>query len=355
MTLRQTRDEEEKNGKLNTRAEKNAGRTKHRVKKQMQPRIVVSFSTVPARLVALNKFCEELKVNVRPFCDEIYAFLPTISRDGVPYDVTDSHKVTMKNCGITYVKIEKDFGPISKLAPVLHLEEEPSTVCLTVDDDLLVRSCLIEQLLKKAEEHPDASFSSCGWITGPAPPFTVQQVTEPAEDTLVDVVEGCGVNVFRRGHFGSLQQLLDFIDAHPEIGTGHDDHLVSAYLAEQKVPRMVVAINRFSCMSFLHSRGDVIPGISDADGFFREVVILMRALCRSGHYGQVDYKLRESFFVAALFGVVFLILSAVSWQSGRVALSGLFFVVALISTSNLWLTAYHFYAMFGDGPGLVES
>jgi hypothetical protein len=276
-----------------------------------------------------------LKVAVRPFCHNIYAFIPTLSRKGVPYGISETHRITMQECGVTYVSLETDLGPLSKFAPVLEIEKDPSTICLTLDDDVLLHACLIEQLLAKAAEHPDASFSSSGWITGPAPPWSLAFVTEPQRDTWVDVIEGTGVNVFRRGHFGELQDLLNFSAQHPEIGIGHDDHILSAYLAVMEIPRMVVAINRFSCMWLLPE--NKFGGLSGADGFFEEVLETMQALCRSGHYGRVAYSFVDSLVIGTLLGGAFLFAAVIAFCTRQWCLAALFVVLALVCGRDLLL------------------
>jgi hypothetical protein len=45
-------------------------------------------------------------------------------------------------------------------------------------------------------------------------------------------------------------------------------------------------------------------GLSNAEGFFEEVLRIMQALCRSGHYGRVSYRLEDSLIIGCVLALV---------------------------------------------------
>lgn len=126
-------------------------------------RVVVSLTTIPERDVLLVRHLQSLLHQTRmPDC--IYLHVPRVSRKGQPYDwphlralarrVDPSGRVVHVNC------IETDWGPITKLLPVLSLEPDRSTQLVLVDDDVIYDPRLLERLLDPAyQRFPAVGFA----------------------------------------------------------------------------------------------------------------------------------------------------------------------------------------------------
>ncbi len=126
-------------------------------------RVVVSLTTIPERDVLLMRNLQSLLRQTR-VPDRIYLHVPRVSRKGQPYDwphlralarrVDPSGQVVYVNC------VESDWGPITKLLPVLSLEPDPSTQLILVDDDVIYDPRLLERLLDPAfQRFPAVGFA----------------------------------------------------------------------------------------------------------------------------------------------------------------------------------------------------
>lgn len=110
-------------------------------------KVVISLTTIPDRLEhmypALSSILDQ-SVKV----DEIYLNLPKVSRKGKEYILPEYMK-KLKNIKINW--LEKDFGPSTKLIPMLASQEK-NTRIIVMDDDNLYHYNTVERLMKKFEE-----------------------------------------------------------------------------------------------------------------------------------------------------------------------------------------------------------
>lgn len=102
-------------------------------KNQQEPRMVVSCTTIPERVneILLFFLCSIKNQIKKP--DKIYLHIPSYcKRRNQYYDLTKIQPY-LKDIYVNH--IETDYGPITKLLPVLDLEKDPSTMIILVDDD----------------------------------------------------------------------------------------------------------------------------------------------------------------------------------------------------------------------------
>lgn len=111
-------------------------------------RVVISLTTTPERIVHLKPTLVSLLDSTRRV-DEIRINLPYISKRGQPY-VIPKWLESLKS--IRLARIEQDWGPGSKIYPAL-LEEDPQTVIIAIDDDMIYGSSLIENLVAQYYHH----------------------------------------------------------------------------------------------------------------------------------------------------------------------------------------------------------
>src|SRR4029077_17098072 len=67
-------------------------------------------------------------------------------------------------CEIVY--IEEDYGPICKILGPLIKEENGNTLIITVDDDIIYPSNLIEKFLEYHDKYPNSALCSAGLSLG---------------------------------------------------------------------------------------------------------------------------------------------------------------------------------------------
>lgn len=112
-------------------------------------RVVVSLSTIPSRVKYLSEAIESL-LKQSYSIDRIYINLPYRSlRENVEYPLLEEDfldpRVTILRC--------EDRGPITKLYPVLDVENDPQTIIITVDDDIHYPQDRIQTLVDWAERN----------------------------------------------------------------------------------------------------------------------------------------------------------------------------------------------------------
>lgn len=108
-------------------------------------RLVVTLSTLPHHTHLLTPTLHSLLAQSAR-ADTIYVAVPEISRrTGKPYG-----NVTVPD-GVTVLRSEKDYGPLTKLLPAVMAERDPSTIIITVDDDKIYDTDLLLHLAWHAE------------------------------------------------------------------------------------------------------------------------------------------------------------------------------------------------------------
>ena len=116
------------------------------------PRVVVSLSTIPERLPFIQPTLESLLLHQTLPADAVYLVLPehkffgTSKDEKIEYTFPDFLTSPPKGLIVSHPKY--DYGPISKILPILSIEEDPSTRIIYVDDDVIYEPKLLELLVK---------------------------------------------------------------------------------------------------------------------------------------------------------------------------------------------------------------
>lgn len=199
--------------------------------KRKDRRVVVSFSTIPSRVPYLARAFEQiLKQTVQP--DRIYLCLPRYSKkeqcEYPPVNVPP--RVRVLHC--------EDYGPITKLAPVLRVEKDPDTILLVMDDDMEYEANRFSQLIEYSKDAPYAALSGDGWIVGNWWNY-YGYVRNPPTLTAVSIIQGCSVCLYYRKFF--TKDILEY-PKDPVIQRSayiNDDIWISGYLAKKGIVRLV--------------------------------------------------------------------------------------------------------------------
>ena len=208
-------------------------------------RLVASLTTLPHRLANIDVTLESLvSQHVKP--NVIYLNIPKqYSRFHISVDSTLVARLMDKfnnRYGIPLVvnRLDKDLGPISKLLPTLRQENDPETIIITVDDDMIFKPTLFGILLQSHLNNPSIAFGVSGQmidmdIDGSVHVRTAWKWKDGAYP--VDILEGFTGAIYRRDFF-DVDILADI--PHPCVST--DDIWISAHLAHRGFPRVKLAI-----------------------------------------------------------------------------------------------------------------
>jgi hypothetical protein len=228
----------------------------------MPERIVFTLTTIPGRYEQLYKTLKSLHFQTLK-ADSIYLAVPKIcARLNQSYpSLPDKIR---KLC--TVVRIEKDYGPITKLIGALLKETDLNTIIVSVDDDRIYESNLLEEIVKKIRRFPKIAIGAAGFRIGSFPFYLMGARTHRYNPLLewfapdfdlnggtVDILAGYAGIAYRRSFFPEPKQLksklLNYVFSNRDLFK-NDDVLISAYLdsvgIERRIFRLPDNISLFS-------------------------------------------------------------------------------------------------------------
>lgn len=180
-------------------------------------RVVATCTTLPDRYNKLYRTLQTLH-NQTFKLDEIYLTLPyRAKRLNQTYsDLPDKIK---KLCQV--VRVEEDYGPITKLYGALIKEKD--ALIISVDDDALYDPYLVEALVNKHKERPNVAITGGGWLVDNFSFYNIHMNSNfvkhlnpltgfpiPNEGRKIDVVTGSSGVLYQRDFFPSPKKLHQF-------------------------------------------------------------------------------------------------------------------------------------------------
>lgn len=208
-------------------------------------RIVGSMTTLPDRLSFIKTPIKYILRQSVPL-DILYLHIPLKTMKNKEYnipsdfldDISGFHtKVIINRCDI-------DYGPITKLAPILEIEKNPDTYIVTFDDDIIVHKDVIKCLKNRIRLYERACVGFSGICRGTFP-FYFQYVIDNNKDHPVDWIQGVHVVMYKRDFFTNIEDLITFGDDTPlkDILVFNDDHRISSYLSSRNIMRISIGYN----------------------------------------------------------------------------------------------------------------
>ncbi|CAH0486169.1 unnamed protein product [Peronospora farinosa] len=196
-------------------------------------RVVVSLTTTPNRIDKVMDSVRSLtKQSLLP--DQIYVNIPTGPMKRHPERSYDEIEIPLELTSLTpLVHINRcvDDGPATKLLGALRLENNASTLIITLDDDFVYPPELVASLAWEAEAKPDDVLGVCGWGMLPmwhqvgVVPAYVPYFMRP-NGRYVDILQACCGNAYRRGFFTDVEALAVI----PPVCVTVDDVWIAGYL-----------------------------------------------------------------------------------------------------------------------------
>lgn len=217
-----------------------------------KPRVVATFTTLPDRYDLVRKSITSIS-NQNWTLDAIYLTIPHRAKrlnkeyPPVPDDIN-------KLC--TIIRIEEDYGPITKIYGALVSETDPNTIIISCDDDVIYHPNLVSKLVEHSIENSSISICGTGALIGKgiipflsiisslAPFRKWNGLTGPTvskKGRAVDLIFGVAGVLYRRGFFPDNQNLYEELLRHTENEYVflNDDVLISGYLSRKGIKRMV--------------------------------------------------------------------------------------------------------------------
>lgn len=230
------------------------------------PRVVVSFTSLPGRLEHVTQTLNYFLRGQTKLPDKIYVNLPTYSvREGRAYSIPENlHQYieSLDNAQRSIVVlnvVKNDYGPATKLLPTLLEETDPSTIIVTVDDDVFYPDFYLEDLYKAATRYPDKAVGYVGYRVNPGGEGYVKFDSQGLEEDLeVDVLGGVTGIAYRRAllHAPAMFSYL----YHPVEAFYVDDDYISGQLGRAGRGKVVLGNSRVGNYMF---STDVIKPVSE--------------------------------------------------------------------------------------------
>jgi hypothetical protein len=201
-------------------------------------KVFLSLTTIPSRL---NKkvdntlqFVLNCLENLSYENYEVHLNIPFFyNKTGEEYQIPDWLIETNK---LRIFRTE-DYGPATKLVPTVKRLEKPESTIIVLDDDLSYENDFIEYHLNKRKLHPNAALGFAGLES--KTDGICYYCTARNEDIEVNILEGYKTVSFQRSFFKN-----DFETFILENMSWDDDMLVSAYLAKENIPRIVISTGK---------------------------------------------------------------------------------------------------------------
>lgn len=187
----------------------------------MEPRVVVSMTTIPERNGSLGPTLLSLVEQTRK-PNVIAMYLPP----GADVPVLPE----CKDVQIVKVRAGIDLGPIMKLSAVL--DSEPDTLVVTVDDDIIYDRNWLRTIVDAAMNYPDDALGFSGWSARSL--VEDDQWVFRSPNGYCDVLEGwAGAAYWPRFFKPGVMKI-------PDSFKFVDDVWISSYLYHQRIHRRVI-------------------------------------------------------------------------------------------------------------------
>jgi len=212
-------------------------------------RVIGSLTTMPDRYSKIIKTLQSLRDQTYKL-DAIYLGLPEKSRRlniiYPPIPIEISNLCTIVPC--------IDYGPITKIMGGLLMEENPETIIITFDDDMIYTPTLVETLMSHHYKHPQSAIGSSGMLLKYNCPmcaitpnednilYRIPKFKVPPEGRRVDSIYGYPGALYIRRFFPD-KQLLESDFLHYALIDNNmfmnDDILISGYISLQGIERKI--------------------------------------------------------------------------------------------------------------------
>lgn len=212
-------------------------------------RVVASLTTMPDRYFKIIKTLESLQRQTYKL-DAIYLSLPGRSRrlniEYPPVPPEISNLCTIVSC--------TDFGPITKILGGLLTEDDPETVIITVDDDMIYPEYIVETLVNHHKQYPNSALGSSGMLLKYTCPmcaitpnentflYRIPKFSVPSEGRRVDSIYGYPGALYVRKFFPSKEKLeeefLNYALVNHDMFM-NDDIVISGYLSLKNIERRI--------------------------------------------------------------------------------------------------------------------
>jgi stalled ribosome rescue protein Dom34 len=209
-------------------------------------KVIISLTTIPTRLVSEYgydmKFCIKslLEQNNKDY--EIHLNIPFVyKKTGEDYVIPNWLTEMVKENPKLKIFRTEDYGTITKLLPTITRIENPNTIIIVVDDDLVYHHELVNQHIKNQQKWQNnpvgydgmRSRNEDGTFSSFFNDIRDYYYSANYRDSIVDILQHYKSISYKRKYFDD-----DFFNFITEMSSWNDDLVVSSYFAKKKIKRI---------------------------------------------------------------------------------------------------------------------
>jgi hypothetical protein len=203
----------------------------------MSPEVVISLTTSPKRIEkikpTLDRIMEQTVLPSAIVLNLPHVFKRTGDKFGeLPDFITSNKLIKINNC--------EDIGPATKILPTRKLFDDPETIIISIDDDILYHKGMIETFLKHSKLFPEAVISSSSWFIVTGPPENVKESDIPPNTYFSEFLEGYSGVLYKKKFLDKIDISDDYILQLPKYCFQSDDFFLSNYLNKNKIPIFII-------------------------------------------------------------------------------------------------------------------
>lgn len=285
-------------------------------------KVVGSLTTMPHQYDKVIRTLDSLHSQSYKL-SEIYLSLPEISRrlgtkyPPVPKEISD--KCTIISC--------PDVGPATKIYGGLLAEDDPETIIITFDNDMIYPDTMIQKLIDNHTKAPNSAIGSAGMLLGRGCPmcainpnennylYNISKFQIPENGRRVDSVYGYPGALYLRKFFPEKSLLEEEFFKYALINEAtllNDDIIISGYLSLNNIERRIFP--NMPAVDYVKQDGErkrTEAEISyNLDKFFQRMNIAIETAKSVGMYKTTEsLNFNETIFgVAAIVVIVILII-----------------------------------------------
>lgn len=206
--------------------------------------VIVTYTTLPSRLTP-EPFESGIKSNIDSLLNqdydgdyEIHLNVPSVLKyTGEEYIIPDwIREISLNNPKFKIFEGLEDLGPVTKLAHTLKRVEDPETIIIVCDDDLVYDSKMITEQVNNQHKYQNTAVGYDGIRANDPTIFNDVRnyyVVSVYRDVEVDILQHYKTVSYRRRFFED-DFFTDFVNK-----SWADDILVAAYMGKQGIKKLV--------------------------------------------------------------------------------------------------------------------
>ena len=207
-----------------------------------EPKVIATLTSLPERMEHVDAAINSIINQTMPVSEIVFSLPERSKRTQQAYRIPERF---LSHPKISILRAERDYGPITKLLPVLQREwNNPNSLILCFDDDIVYPSTFVSDLIAARKQLGDVALTGVGYTIPPSMRDVDRQQHKNKGANIkkakqVDILMGAGGFMVQPNMF--TEEIMNTEDI-PDEAFFADDLWISFNLAKNKVPCYVAPL-----------------------------------------------------------------------------------------------------------------